>query len=47
LQERLEDAISGCSAYRHFKDVLLDYPTERERWFQLEREWLHHRFSTG
>jgi hypothetical protein len=28
LQERLERAISGCSAFRYFKDVLLDYPTE-------------------
>lgn len=43
LQERLEQAISRRGAFRHFKDVLLDYPAERERWFQFERERLHHR----
>jgi hypothetical protein len=43
LQERLEQAISGRGAFRYFKDVLLDYPAERERWFQFERVRLHHR----
>ena len=43
LQERLERAISGRGAFRYFKDVLLDYPDERERWFQLKRERLHQR----
>jgi hypothetical protein len=43
LQERLEQAISGRGAFRYFKDVLLDYPVERERWFQFQRERLHHR----
>lgn len=38
LQERLEIAISGRGAFRYFKDVLLDYPAERERWFQFKRE---------
>jgi len=33
LQERLERAISGRGAFRYFKDVLLDYPAERECWF--------------
>ena len=28
LQERLDRAISGRGAFRYFKDVLLDYPTE-------------------
>jgi hypothetical protein len=36
LQERLERAISGRGAFRYFKDVLLDYPAERERWFQFK-----------
>jgi hypothetical protein len=36
LQERLERAISGRGAFRYFKDVLLDYPDERERWFQFK-----------
>jgi hypothetical protein len=43
LQERLERAISGRGAFRYFKDVLLDYPAERERWFQFKRKRLHDR----
>jgi sensor histidine kinase YesM len=43
LQERLERAISGRGAFRYFKDVLLDYPAERERWFQFKRERLRQR----
>jgi hypothetical protein len=41
LQDRLERAISGRGAFRYFKDVLLDYPAERERWFQFKQEQLH------
>lgn len=33
LQELLEVAIQGRGAFRRFKDVLLRYPQERERWF--------------
>ena len=48
LAERLSRAIQGRGAFRYFKDVLLDFPDERERWFafrdsrQRERvlEWL-------
>jgi hypothetical protein len=43
LQEHLERAISGRGAFRYFKDVLLEYPAERERWFQFKRERLHQR----
>jgi hypothetical protein len=43
LQERLERAIGGRGAFRYFKDVLLDYPAERECWFQFKRERLHQR----
>jgi hypothetical protein len=43
LQERLERAISGRGAFRYFKDVLLDCPAERERWFHFKRERLHQR----
>jgi hypothetical protein len=43
LQERLERVISGRGAFRYFKDVLLDYPAERERWFLFKRERLHDR----
>ena len=36
LTELLEVAINGKGAFRRFKDVLLNYPEERERWFQFK-----------
>jgi len=36
LAELLEVAINGKGAFRRFKDVLLGYPEERERWFQFK-----------
>ncbi len=35
LAELLEVAINGKGAFRRFKDALLNYPEERERWFQF------------
>ena len=32
LKEKLSAALDGKGAFRHFKDVLLDYPKERKRW---------------
>ena len=43
LQSRLERAISGRGAFRYFKDVLLDFPKERERWFRFRDERMHQR----
>lgn len=43
LRERLERAISGQGAFRYFKDVLLDYPAERERWFRFKQGRLQQR----
>ncbi|MCZ7554186.1 MAG: UPF0158 family protein [Anaerolineales bacterium] len=43
LQECLERAICGRGAFRYFKDVPLDYPAKRERWFQFKQERLHQR----
>jgi hypothetical protein len=43
LKERLERAINRRGPFRNFKDVLLDYPSERERWFQFKRERLQSR----
>jgi len=48
LQELLEVAINGRGAFGRFKDVLVRYPDERERWFAFKdarmrervREWL-------
>jgi hypothetical protein len=34
LGELLEVAINGKGAFRRFKDALLSYPEERERWFR-------------
>jgi hypothetical protein len=41
LRERLVIAIDGKGAFRRFKDVLLNYPAERERWFTYRAELLH------
>ncbi len=36
LVELLETAINGKGAFRRFKDVLLNYPENREGWFQFK-----------
>jgi hypothetical protein len=41
LRERLLISIDGKGAFRRFKDVLLAYPTERERWFTYRADLLH------
>lgn len=41
LRGRLVAAIDGKGAFRRFKDVLMAYPTERERWFEFRTERLH------
>jgi hypothetical protein len=43
LRERLEWTIRGRGAFRYFKDVLLDYPAEREHWFQFKQARLQQR----
>lgn len=43
LTELLEVAIDGRGAFRRFKDVLLNYPEERERWFQFKDERMRER----
>jgi len=35
LADLLEVEINGKGAFRRFKDVLLNYPEERQRWFQF------------
>ena len=41
LKERLVLAIDGKGAFRRFKDVLLSYPVERDRWFAYRANLLH------
>ena len=36
LRELLAVAINGRGAFRRFKDVLLGYPEEEERWFEFK-----------
>src|SRR5258706_10291671 len=40
LQDKLGRAIDGKGAFRRFKDVLMSYGPERERWFAFRSERL-------
>ncbi len=40
LRTKLTQAIDGKGAFRRFKDVLMSYGTERERWFAFRSERL-------
>jgi hypothetical protein len=40
LRGKLGQAIDGKGAFRRFKDVLMSYATERERWFAFRSERL-------
>ena len=46
LQNRLLISIDGKGAFRRFKDVLLSYPAERERWFSYRSNLLHWHIQT-
>ncbi len=46
LQNLLQVAIQGKGAFRRFKDVLLDYPEERTRWFEFKDERLTERVQS-
>lgn len=45
LRELLAVALRGKGSFRRFKDVLLDYPAERERWFAFRDERLRGRIE--
>ena len=45
LRDRLFIAIDGKGAFRRFKDVLLGFPAERERWFNYRSGWLHYHIN--
>jgi hypothetical protein len=38
LRGRLNTALTGRKPFRAFKDVLYDFPENRENWFKFERE---------
>jgi hypothetical protein len=40
LRQKLVGSIDGKGAFRRFKDVLMAYPVERERWFTFRSERL-------
>ncbi|MGE0872314.1 MAG: UPF0158 family protein [Kofleriaceae bacterium] len=46
LRERLIISIDGKGAFRRFKDVLLGFPAERERWFSYRADLLHWHIQT-
>jgi Uncharacterised protein family (UPF0158) len=41
LHDRLEVALDGRGAFRRFKNALLDFPAERERWCAFRDRRLH------
>ena len=43
LAKLLEVAINGKGAFRRFKDVLLNYPEDRERWFKFRDDRVEER----
>jgi len=43
IRRELAIAIDGRGAFRRFKDVLLDYPAERERWFAFRDDIMRRR----
>ena len=45
LQDHLWRAIRGRGAFRYFKDVLVEYPEERERWFAFRDTRLRQRIQ--
>lgn len=46
LQQLLAQAIDGKGAFRRFKDVLMNYSVERERWFVFRSERLRTAIET-
>jgi len=40
LRELLFVALDGKGAFRRFKDVLLNFPEERQKWFGFENDWM-------
>jgi hypothetical protein len=43
IQRQLNAAINGRGPFRNFKNVLLNYPREREMWFKYQSERMRYR----
>ena len=43
LTQLLQVAINGKGAFRRFKDVLIGYPKQQEKWFQFKDERMRER----
>jgi hypothetical protein len=43
VQMRLAQALRGKGVFRRFKDALLSFPDERERWFAFKNQRTHQR----
>jgi len=43
LRDRLRQAIRGRGAFRYFKDVLYEHPTEQERWYAFKDRCVYER----
>jgi hypothetical protein len=41
LRDLLDVALNGRGAFRRFKDVLRDYPAQRQAWFEFRDEHMH------
>lgn len=46
LQEKIEIALDGQGAFRRFRNVLSNYPQERERWSAFKNELIKERVLT-
>lgn len=40
IQNKLADALRGGKPFRRFKDALLNFPEQREKWFEFENQKL-------
>lgn len=46
LKQKLSQAITLHRPFRHFKNVLSDYPYEQKRWFSFQEKSTIHRIQT-
>jgi len=47
LREKLSIALDGEGAFRRFKNVIVDYPDYREKWFKFRDERINKKLLSG